>query len=151
MTETLLIAKKCPSCGAPIGPEAIGCAFCGGSFDAIEKSQKPTISVKGEGDKPQIGGVEFDRRIKFTDEQLEAIAVQVTAGMVATETEPAKRYLGFSLPLPPTSGRPPALFVEAHRIDDVRFKVLFVSDDIPDLHESLREKGRVLNFPPKII
>lgn len=150
MPETLLIARKCPNCGAPLGEGSI-CAYCSIRSERVSAANKPRVSVAGENQDLQFGEITFNKRVGFDDEQLEGIAGQVAAAMAAGPEEPRRDYLGFSLPLPPTSGRPPALFVEAHRIDDGGFKVLFVSDYIPQLHADLREKSRMLNFPLKII
>lgn len=149
MPETLLIARKCPNCGAPLG-EGLVCAYCSARSERVSAA-KPKVSVAGENRDLQFGEITFNKRVGFDDEQLEAIAGQVAAAMAAGPEEPRRNYLDFSLPLPATPGRPPALFIETHRIDKGGFKVLFVSDYVPELHERLRDKGRVLNFPPKII
>lgn len=147
MTERL-IALSCPQCGAPLG-DGLSCGHCGTRFERVSAANKPRVSVAGENRNLQVAGITFDRRVGFDDRQLEAIAGQVAAAMAAGPGKPSGDYLDFSLPLPAKPGRPPALFVEAHRVDDGGFKVLFVSDYVPVTHERLQRIGRVLNFPPK--
>lgn len=93
-----------------------------------------------------MGNVHFNKRVGFGDEQLVAIAGQVAGAMAGEPGSPDKHFLAFTLPLPPKSGRPPALFVEAHRGDDEKLTVLFENGFPAEMHQRLQAEGRVLRL-----
>lgn len=141
-----LIALKCPQCGAPIR-EGAGCGYCGSEFKKVSGPEKPESKVVERGGKLIVGDVSFNKRVGFGDEQLVAIAGQVAGAMAGEPGRPDKHFLAFTLPLPPKSGRPPALFVEAHRGDDDKLTVLFENGFPAEMHQRLQAEGRVLNLP----
>lgn len=145
MTERL-IALNCPQCNAPLG-DGLVCAYCSTRSERVSAPNKPRTSVTGENRNLQVGGITFDRRVGLDDRQLEAIASQVAVGMAATETEPAKHFLDFSLPLPKKAGRPPALIVEAYRGDEERVTVLLGNPYIEETDQRLRALGRIITLP----
>ena len=142
-----LIALCCPQCGAPLG-EGLECGSCGTRFKEVSAPEKPVNPVTyDEGGRPRVGNVHFNKRVGFGDEQLVAIAGQVAGAMAGEPGSSDKHFLAFTLPLPSKSGRPPALFVEAHRGDDERLTVLFENGFPPETHQRLQAEGRVLNLP----
>lgn len=145
MTERF-VALNCPQCGGPLGGGPI-CGYCSSRIERVSAATKPGVSVTGENRNLQVGGITFDRRVGLDDRQLEAIASQVAVGMAATETEPAKHFLDFSLPLPKKAGRPPALIVEAHRGDEERVTVLLGNPYIEETDQRLRALGRIITLP----
>lgn len=140
-----LVALKCPQCGAQM--EGLICGYCGTGFKEVSAPEKAENQVTEEGGRPRVGNVHFNKRVGFGDEQLVAIAGQVAGAMAGEPGSQDKHFLAFTLPLPPKSGRPPALFVEAHRGDDEKLTVLFENGFPAEMHQRLQAEGRVLSLP----
>jgi len=147
MRNQELIALCCPQCGGSLGEESLTCGFCGTTSTKTVMPEKPASPVTEEGGRPRVGNVHFNKRLGFGDEQLVAIAGQVAGAMAGEQGSPDKHFLAFTLPLPPKSGRPPALFVGAHRGDSQDLTVLFENGFPAEMHQRLRAEGRVLNLP----
>lgn len=127
--------------------EGLICGYCGSRFKKVSAPEKPESKVVERGGKLIVGDVSFNKRVGFSDEQLAAIAGQVAGAMADEPGSPDKYFLAFTLPLSPKSGRPPALFVEAHRGDDEKLTVLFENGFPAKTHQRLQAEGRVLNLP----
>lgn len=143
---------NCPKCGAPLVNGAAGCGYCQSEFvQAVGVApEKPADQVVEKDGKKVIGEISFSRWGGLDDSSLAAVAAQIaeqTPKVLEVKPQGQRAYTNFTLPLLPKVGRPKTLLAEVFKRDDEGFNVCLSAEFGSEIHQWVREEGRVLSLP----